>query len=246
MKIVHVIDGLPLGGTENQLLSLLPELGRDNEIVLVTLKDIDRPNLGELAVARRYRLGFTGYRSLPLAVRRLRKIIARERPDLVRAQLYWASVTARLATPRSVPLIFSIHSTMSADGYSNSRATLWLEKLTYRRRHRLISVSEHALSDFDRHVGLKGPADVMTNFVAPEFLGHERPNRPFGPGLRLVAVGNLKPVKNYAYLLEALSELRSDIQLDIYGEGRERGALERRIVGTGVGARLMGARHAIF
>lgn len=246
MKILHVIDGLPLGGTENQFLSLLPELARDNEVVLVTLRDSDRPNLSELSVARRYRLGFTSYRSLPGAVRRLRKIIAAERPDLVRAQLYWSGVVARLATPRSIPLIFSIHSTMSADGYTNSRATLWLEKLTYRRRHQLISVSEHALDDFDRHVGLKGAAEVMTNFVPPEFLGRERPRRRFEPPFRLVAVGNLKRVKNYTYLLEALSELPKGGCLDIYGEGTERADLERQIAASGVAARLMGARGAMW
>jgi glycosyltransferase involved in cell wall biosynthesis len=246
VKILHVIDGLPLGGTENQLLALLPEIAREHEIVLVTLKDTDRADLGELPIVRRYRLGFTSYRSLPLAVARLRKIIGEERPDLVRAYLFWASITARLATPASIPLIFSIHSTMSADGYLNSRRTLWLEKLTYRRRHHLISVSEHALDDFDRHVGLKGRADVVTNFVAPEFLRRQRPRAPFGPAFRLVAVGNLKSVKNYGYLLQALKELPSGIQLDIYGEGSERMPLERQIAESGVSARLMGARGEMW
>ena len=246
VKILHVIDGLPLGGTENQFLALLPDLARDHEVVLVTLRDSDRGDLGELPVTKRYRLGFGGYRSLAQAVRRLRKIIRTEGPDLVRAQLYWSGIVARLATPRSIPLIFSIHSTMSADGYSNSRASLWLEKLTYRPRHRLISVSEHALRDFDRHVGLKGPAEVMTNFLSPEFVGHERPARPFGPSYRLVAVGNLKPMKNYAYLLEALGQIPEGVQLDIYGEGSERATLMRQIEASGVAARLMGARDALW
>lgn len=246
MKIVHVIDSLVLGGTENQFLSLLPELARDYEIVLVTLKDADRAGLDNLPVARRYCLGFTGYRSVPLAVTRLRRIIRRERPDLVRSQLYWSSIIARLATPRSIPLIFSIHSTMSADGYLKRRSSLWLEKLTYRRRHQLISVSQHALEDFDRYVGLKGSAEVMTNFVAPEFLGEQRPRRPFGPAFRLVAVGNLKPVKNYAYLVEAIKELPRDVSLDIYGEGSERPSLENAIAAAGVSVRLIGARGAMW
>jgi glycosyltransferase involved in cell wall biosynthesis len=246
VKILHVIDNLQLGGTENQFLSLLPELARENEIVLATLRDTDRTDLGELPVTRHHRLGLTSYRSLPLAVARLRKIIAQERPDLVRAYLFWSSLTARLATPASIPLIFSIHSTMSADGYANSRATLWLEKLTYRSRHQLISVSEHALQDFDRYIGITGRSDVMTNFVNPEFLGHERPKEPFGPTYRMIAVGNLKPVKNYGFLLEALKNVADGIGLDIYGEGSERPALERQIARSGVNARLMGARSAMW
>lgn len=246
MKIVHVIDSLQVGGTENQFLALLPDLARDHEVVLVTLGDDDRPDLDELAISKRYRLGFFGPRSLPRSLLRLRRILAAEKPDIVRSQLYWSGITARLATPRSVPLIFSIHSTMSADGYANSRASLWLEKLTYRDRHGLISVSEYALDDFSRHVGLKGRADVMTNFVAPEFLAHQRPRRAFVPSLRLVAVGNLKPVKNFGYLLSALRELPRDVQLDIYGEGAERASLERQIAQSGVSARLMGARSAMW
>jgi hypothetical protein len=132
MKIVHVIDSLGLGGTENQFLALLPDLARDHEIVLVTLNADDRAGLGELPISRRYTLGFSGPLSLPATALRLRKIIADEKPDLLRSQLYWSSVAARLATPRSVPLVFSIHSTMSEDGYLKRREALWLEKLTYR------------------------------------------------------------------------------------------------------------------
>lgn len=246
MKIVHVIDSLRVGGTENQFLALLPELARDHEIVLVTLDDRDRTGLGELPVSRRYSLAFSGPRSLLRCALKLRKIIAAEKPDLVRSQLYWSSIIARLATPKAVPLIFSIHSTMSADGYVKNRAALWLERLTYRPRHRLLSVSRHALEDFDRHVDLKGPADVLTNFVRPEFLIQESKRRLFKPPFRLVAVGNLKPVKNFAVIIDALRELSTEIQLSIYGEGSERRALENRIAGSGVNVRLMGAANELW
>lgn len=246
VKIIHVIDSLALGGTENQFLSLLPDLARDHEIVLVTLRDADRPDLGDMQVSNRYSLGVSGKPSLIAAVLKLRRIIARERPDLVRAQLYWSSVVARLATPRPIPLVFSIHSTMSADGYLKNRASLWLEKLTYGQRHQLISVSAHALRDFDEHVGMKGPADVLTNFVREVFLRRQRGDRSFGPRYRLVAVGNLKAVKNYGYLLEGLRELSNDVELDIYGEGSNRAALEAAIARSGANARLKGVRSDMW
>lgn len=242
MKIVHVIDSLALGGTENQFLSLLPDLAREHEIVLVTLSDNDRPALGDLPISRRYRLNFSGPLSLPATAWRLRRIIRSEHPDLVRSQLYWSSVAARLATPRAIPLVFSIHSTMSEDGYLKRREALWLEKLTYRPRHRLVSVSQHALNDFDKHVGVKGPADVLPNFVTPEFAAREHRRRNVSTPLRLVAVGNLKPVKNYAYLVEALKGMQG-IVLDIYGEGPDRTALERQIASTSANVRLVGVRE---
>lgn len=245
MKIVHVIDSLGLGGTENQFLALLPDLARYHEVVLVTLKDADRPGLGDLPARRRYTLNFSGPRSLPAIALQLRKIIANEKPDLVRAQLYWSSVAARLATPRSIPLVFSIHSTMSEDGYLKRREALWLEKLTYRPRHRLISVSKHALNDFQRHVGLKGRADVLPNFVSPQFGAHATQRAAAARPLRLLAVGNLKPVKNYGYAIEALRGI-PDAQLDIYGEGPERPILEEQIAYTGTNVRLMGVRSDLW
>lgn len=244
MKILHVIDSVALGGTENQFLSLLPDLAKDHEIVLVTLRNDDRPNLGQLPVSRRYKLDFSGPRSLLANAWKLRRIIRRERPDLVRAQLYWSSVAARLAAPRSIPLVFSIHSTMSEDGYLKRREALWLEKLTYRRRHGLISVSKHALEDFDRHVALKGRADVLTNFVNPQFV-HEPRDRTIAGSLRLVAVGNLKAVKNHAYLVEALKGM-TEVELDIFGEGPEREALQQQIASTGANVRLMGVREDMW
>jgi glycosyltransferase involved in cell wall biosynthesis len=246
MKIVHVIDSLIVGGTENQFLALLPELARDHEIVLVTLWENERPNLGELPVTRRYRLRFASGRSLPRAVLELRRIIATEKPDLVRAQLYWSSVTARLATPRTVPLIFSVHSTMSADGYNRRRSALWLEKLSYSRRHMLLGVSRHVLNDFDDHVGIKGRAERLPNFVRPGFAENRRQKRPFAPPFRLIAVGNLKEVKNYPFLLQAIEKLPKDVTLDVYGEGRLRPMLQREIATKGLQVQLRGARNDMW
>jgi glycosyltransferase involved in cell wall biosynthesis len=246
MKIVHVIDSLEVGGTENQLLALLPDLARDHEIVLVTLRDQDRPGLPPLTVARRFKLGFSGPRSLPRCILKLRKIIAVEKPDLVRAQLYWSSIAARLATPRRIPLIFSIHSTMSVDGYTKRRSALWLEKLTYRPHHRLIGVSQHVLDDFNRYVGTKGRADPLINFVQPQFLEHRRDHRSFTPPFRIVAVGNLKEVKNHTYLLAAIKEVADEVTLDIYGEGHLRTQLEEQIAAEALPVNLWGAKDRLW
>lgn len=244
MKIVHIIDSLLLGGTENQFLGLLPDLARSHDIALVTLRDGDRPGLGQLPVTMRYGLGFSGPGSLLGAASRLRKIIADEKPDLVRSQLYWSSIVARLATPRSIPLIFSIHSTMSAD--SKRPSALWLEKLTYRRRHHLLGVSRHVVDDFDRHVGLKGRSDALVNFIRPEFLERTREKRPFTAPFKLVAVGNLKEAKNYSCLVSAMKQLPADLTLDIYGEGHLRQQLEQAIASDALPVELCGAREDIW
>jgi glycosyltransferase involved in cell wall biosynthesis len=112
-------------------------------------------------------------------------------------------------------------------------------------RHRLISVSQHALDDFDRHVGLKGTAHVLPNFVNPRFLAGSRVRSRSSP-LRLVAVGNLKPVKNYSLLVKALRGMEDEVELDIYGEGPDRAALERQIASAGAKVRLIGARTDLW
>jgi len=241
-RIVHVIDSLGRGGAETQLVGLLPLLAEHYEITLVTLlPESDFPPEAVVA-AERHCLGYTGFKSLPRCILELRRIIRRVRPDLVRSQLYLSSVVARAATPAAVPLVFSIHSSMSHDAYLKNRFALPLERLTYRRRHALIAVSRYALEDFDRHVGVKGKAFVLHNSIAEAFFEAPpaevwRPGRP----LRLVAVGNLKEAKNYSMLVEAFRTLAgAPVSLDIWGEGALRPALQAGIDSNRLPIRLMG------
>lgn len=246
MKIVHVLDSLARGGTETILLSLLPELAKRHEIVLVTLGDTNEFDRSQIVCARHYSLGYRGVRSIPRCVAKLRRIIKRESPDLVRAQLYFGGLVARLATPPEVPLVFSIHSTLSVDAYQRNRFALPLERLTYKRRHHMLSVSEHARSDFAEHVGLRGPSYVLRNFVRPEYLERSRIRPVPRAGIRMVAVGNLKAAKNPFLLVEAFKLLREvDISLDMYGDGPLRGALQQAINEHGLPIRLMGKRSDI-
>jgi glycosyltransferase involved in cell wall biosynthesis len=250
-KIIHVIDSLARGGTETFLVNLLPDLLERYELVLVTLKaESDFPDEKLLGVER-HCLGYSTARSIPRCAFALRKLIRRHRPNLVRAQLYHSGVVARLATPRTVPLVFSIHSRMSDAGYKVNRFAAPVEKLTYGPRHSLISVTEDALEDFDAWIGIKGPADVLHNFINPAFFGAARVRRAPGRDLKLVAVGMLKEVKNYPFLIEALRLLKGEVNvsLHIYGEGHLRPLLQEEIDRAGVDVQLKGKRpdiHAVL
>jgi glycosyltransferase involved in cell wall biosynthesis len=245
--IVHVIDSLVRGGAETLLVNLLPALAERYDIVLVTLRP-ERDFAPEDVVCREYHcLGYTGAASLASCAWKLRRIIRRHRPDLVRAQLYLSSVVARLATPRGIPLVFSIHNPMSEDSYRKNRLALPLEKLTYRKRHALISVSEDALRDFDRWVGVKGRAYILYNFINPAYLEAARVRDGVGRCVRMVAVGMLKKQKNYFYLIEAFRQLEGrDISLDIYGEGPLRAKLQAEIDRHGLPITLKGKRGDIY
>jgi glycosyltransferase involved in cell wall biosynthesis len=244
--IVHVIDSLTRGGAETLLVNLLPALADRYDIVLVTLRpDSDFPP-EQVAAKRRYCLGYTGSRSLPGCAWKLRRIIRRHRPALVRAQLFTASLVARLATPSATPLVFSIHNPMSEDAYSKNRLALPLEKATYRRRHALIAVSRSALQDFDHWVGIKGKSFILPNFIADAYFEAPRIRREVGTPLRLVAVGMLKAQKNYFYLIEAFKRMRGEaVSLDIYGDGPLRDALQREIDAHELPIRLRGKRAGV-
>lgn len=48
--------------------------------------------------------------------------------------------------------------------------------------------------------------------------------------IRLVSVGNLIPVKQFPLLVRIVGKLKHNVQLDIFGEGAERGSIEKEII----------------
>lgn len=85
----------------------------------------------------------------------------------------------------------------------------------------------------DRIHVVPNPVLSDTDFSAYEGPGHWRGGR------RFVAVGRLEPQKNYRLMLEAFargSEARD--RLTIYGEGRERLALEQMVVALGLSRKV--------
>lgn len=229
--VVHVINSLARGGTETLLINLLPALNEKYQIILVTLEPENDFGEDKIICKQRYCLHYKGSKDLLSCAIRLRKIIRKHKPQLVRSQLYISSIVARLATPRNVPLVFSIHNPMSHDSYEKNRLALPLEKITYRRRHHLISVTGDALQDFDRHVGIKGPSHVLHNFINQKYLEKAAVKTNLNyQQIRLVAVGNLKEQKNYFYLIEAFKKLKNkNASLHIYGEGPLRQRLQTEI-----------------
>jgi glycosyltransferase involved in cell wall biosynthesis len=59
-----------------------------------------------------------------------------------------------------------------------------------------------------------------------------------GEELRIGFIGRLDPVKRIGDLVAATARLGADYRLDIYGEGAERGQIERQITALGIGERV--------
>ena len=219
--ILHIIHNLGRGGAETMLVKVVKELPEYNNII-VTL--FPQNHFGEeLKCDRYYSLNLRGIFELPLAISRLKKIIRENKVDIVHSHLLWPTVLARLATPRRIPLVTTIHAFIASSVEYKIPYIRWIDKITYRvRPSAIITVAKGALDEYFSFLKLKRwKAYALHTFVDTRIFqpaegnGHA-PNGVF----RIVSVGALRKQKNHAYLVDAFRKLdNSQYQLDIYGQG---------------------------
>ena len=232
------------------LVSPLAEIQEHYDIIIVTLKPENVFTEQELVSSKRYCLQMNSRKDVFKAVNKLKKIILDNEVTLVHSFLYWSSIVARIACGKKIPYLFSLATVMTAGVYKlkwYSGYTLLLDRFTYRKNHFLISPTYEVLLDFENSVGLKGNSEVVYNFVKEDFFENKiNYSSPKGK-LRLVAVGNLKDVKNYQVLIDAFKLLKHvSVSLDIYGEGPERDMLQKQITEYGLEIQLKGSYDKIY
>ena len=188
-------------------------------------------------------LDFTSYKDIPRISRFVRRYIKENQIDIVHSHLYYSNVIARLATPRNIPVFNTIHAISSLASYQINRMTLYMEKLTYKKRHHIIAVSNEVLKDFDKWVNLKGASSVLYNFIDDIFFTAAPKTEFSSDKLRLVAVGNLRYQKNYPYVLEAFKSMPASVSLDVYGDGALRDELQLGIDKYNLNIRLCGTQN---
>lgn len=242
MRVLHIIDSLGLGGAERLLVDVITGLPQfEHHVITISDKQDLASALPEAVHISS--LGFRSKKDIPNARTKIRRYIQDNKIDLVHSHLTMANVLARLGTPRSVPLFNSLHSQAGVRFFSSrwSLPTI-IEKWTYRSHHHILAVSETVLRDYDRYIGIKGPATVMLNFVSDRFFSAAPHNWQPGRPLRMIAVGSLKPAKNYAFLVKACKNLPAGCSLDIYGDGPLKEELSELIRKEAPAVRLCGPR----
>jgi glycosyltransferase involved in cell wall biosynthesis len=156
--------------------------------------------------------------------------------------LYWSTIVARLATPRHIPLVSSIQSSIS-DGIEYQKKWIcWLDKLTFRwRKSIMLGVSAYTLNDYFSFLNIKPyKKHVLYNFVDTDIFKPQAPVEHSG-SFKLISVGTLKIQKNQKFLVEAFQSLKHlDIELHIYGEGPCRQEMQEMIDKGGLRVKLMG------
>lgn len=237
--IIHVIDDLGRGGAETLLTDLLPDLSMQYDIILVTLGNKVEFSSDQIVCKERLCINYQGVKDIIPAALRLRKIIGAYKPHLVRSQLFWSTIITRIACPKHVPYVFSVHATMNEDpiAWYKKYFINTLEKLTYNRRQHMVGVTQAVIDSFKSFHPNHGKTFLLHNFVRDQFFGQDyTADFDGGRPLRLVSVSNLRLIKNIPYLVEALKLLPQEkVMLDIYGDGPLRGEVEGLIKKYGLG-----------
>lgn len=231
--LLIVIDNLNRGGAESLLVGILPVLNKMYSVIITTLSDECDFEDHQILCSKKYCLGFKSKVSLVSCIIKLKRIIKQNNPSLIHSHLFYSSLVAKISCPGNIPLIYSLHSEMSKNVFSENKAFFFLEKYTRRSNHYPLAVSETVLRDYEKSMGAIQKKFVLLNYVSDEFfvdqsLVKDLPTR----GLKLVAVGNMKLAKNYPFLLKAFEELKDyPVSLDIYGRGdkKQSEALQRQI-----------------
>lgn len=220
--ILHVIDSLARGGAERVVVNniklfteykhvlcllhgpfnFIEELGDDIPVEVINFKS----KLGVLT-----------------AVYRLRKIIKKYQPDIVHTHLLWSSWLVRLAKPSGLPLVSSIHSILSKGAFNKNWHSRIIEQFTSKKTNTIITVSNAVKNDYLNHIQYKGAVETIYNFST--LKGMKRNVIRYEPGtvLKIMVVGNIIPVKNHNFLIDALSNLSEQylkkLKIDVYGYG---------------------------
>jgi glycosyltransferase involved in cell wall biosynthesis len=243
-KVLLLITLAEVGGAQAYVASLLPALTPSFDVVVAAYGE------GPLREAAAQ----AGVRFVPLRhVRRpvrpwrdaaglveLVRLLRRERPDILHASSSKAGILGRLAAAAArVPVrIFTVHG-WAFNAYSGLPSAL------YRWADRLVSpltTVTICVSDNERAAGIEaGTCRAESTVVIRNAVDVAAAPRSAGDheGVRLIAVGRLKPPKDFVNLVRALATLPDgSFEALIVGEGPDRALVEAEIERLGLGARV--------
>lgn len=250
-RIAVLLPDLRPGGAEHMHVRMAHEwIARGASVNFVLLR-----RKGELldslpAQVRVIDLGADQFRA---AIEPLREYLGHEKPSVLLAAMWPLTIVAVIAARISAGrtrVVISEHSILSESyrgwGLAHRIALRASMGIFYRLAHERIGVSQGVAADMaalsamhPRRIRvIHNPAACSSDMqseadVPPELASME--------GALILAVGTLKPVKDYGLLIEAFSRLASDTTatLCILGEGQLRPDLERLVRDKGLEGKVL-------
>ena len=230
MKVLHIINSLTIGGAEILLTNSLAKGGLQDYVENIILYFQGESELADKIDKRVtvINLNYKGWYSFGTLLMKIRDTIKIHKPDIIHTHLNPAGWYTVLARPKNTPQIHTLHISYS-DNTDTDKVRLFFEKklLLQRKDANLITLSELLKEDLKASVNIKGNVFVLSNFIADEFF-EPNPETPPSAVFKLVAVGNMRPQKNYNYLLDIFQHLKDyPVSVDVYGHGDDTALRQR-------------------
>lgn len=259
IRVLFNTTALGGGGAEMQLLRVANHLDRDRFAPSVFVARAGGNYEADLRPDTP--LHSPGHAAPLAAARELRRVVRREKPDVVcsfldiPAAMAWAATRGIAGPPALVSCVQAPPTiTWAGSAWTRSGALRRLLAFHYQRAERIVAISAGVADDLRRFAPRSAArTEVVYNVGVDERVraGAQVPLdptdvRPEGP--LVVACGRLVPQKGFGYLLGAFARVRARVPnatLWIVGEGADRPLLERMIGDLGLegSARLLGYRN---
>lgn len=241
--VLHIIDNLGRGGAEVMLVKVLKELKECNNIV-VTLNA--QNHFGDEFTCDEYHcLNMGSFAKFPLAVLRLKRFLKNRDVDIVHSHLFSATLVARFAVPKGIPLITTIHTNVTASSDYKKWYIKLLESISYKfHKTVVIGVSGGVLDQYLNFLNHKPYKKyLLYTFVDLNQIKTENvyDTKISKDKFTLIAVGALRYPKNHQYLIRAFELLKNEnFELHIYGMGVMQAELEQAVKTSGAKVILKG------
>ena len=253
IRLLHVINGLAIGGAENHLLQTLRVTDRSRYDVRVCsvrqggpLEEAFRETGFPVQVIDQ-RMRFD-----PTVVTRLARVYRQWKPHLVQTTLYYADMVGVLAARLAPgPVLISVEHGIHGEGDvlrvtpGHILAYRWAMKYI----KRVVAVSGHIHKSLltHRHLPARQVVTIRNGFDASGLPEADRTlkRREFGLGREDWVVGmvaRMDPVKGHTVLLDALAGRMKGtpaLKCLLVGDGRLRPDLEARVSKEGLGKRIL-------
>lgn len=228
-KVVHIISELNVGGAENQLSLILPELQEDfeNHVVCLWGQGSFGKKLEEKNIPVHYLMaaGLLDPRILVRLYRKLRSL----KPDISIGYLFHADIYNRFISKLlKIPVIISSQRS-SYVGRSYAKVFENLTSFGVDHYHTLTQVAKNQI--IKTHRRKTDEITVIPNAVKSQTTHSQKE----GQIVRFVCVASLKKGKGHALLLNAFNKLyekNKDAELYIIGDGELRSELEKQVTNS--------------
>ena len=221
MNIVHFITTLDLGGAENQLVELCSELRiKGHRVSVVYLKG------GGYLTNKLEKLGVEVFSladlSFPIQICKARRILKRQKFQIVHAHLPRAEILCRLGVTYE-KMIVSRHNCEPFWPNGASPISTLLSRWVLKRCEHLISISKSVQSYLINTSEIPSKCkNTVVHYGIRSYLRESDPKTTFRrqQKIKLLAVGRLVKQKNYELMFRSLAETNlTSFELTVCGEG---------------------------